>query len=49
MKFEIHFEHMDGSTDSIVLSGDSVEEIQKQARAEVSKRDPVDYWSERVE
>ncbi len=49
MKFEIHFEHADGSTDSIILSGDSIEEIQQLAKAEVDKRNPVDYWSEQVE
>ena len=49
MKFEIHFEHIDGSTDSIILSGDSIAEIQQQAAAEVDKRKPADYWSEQVE
>lgn len=49
MKFEIHFVDMDGITDSIILAGDSVEDIQRLAQAEIDKRNPADYWSERAE
>ena len=49
MRFEIHFEYMDGTTDNITLSGDSLEEIRQLAQAEVDKRNPADCWSEQVE
>jgi len=45
MKYRIHFtvgEH----EDSIVLSGETVEDIQEQAARVLEERDGVDPWSE---
>jgi len=48
MKARIYFEYESGLRDSIVLEGE-LEEVQKQAHAEVEKRQPVNYWSQILE
>lgn len=46
MTARIHFTWPDGTPDSIVLSGDSVEEIRAKADEELSRRQATDPWSE---
>ena len=48
MTFKIHYTLADGTEDSIVLSGDTVEEIREQADKEVGARGGVDPWSEEL-
>jgi hypothetical protein len=50
MKFRIHFELSDGTEDSIVVCGETVEDIRDKANAEVTKRTPhvADAWSEEI-
>lgn len=38
MKFEIHFEYNDGTEDSIILEGDTIEEIRESSINELEKR-----------
>jgi hypothetical protein len=45
-KFRIHFDLPDGSEDSIVLYGDSIEQIREDAQAHVEKRGGMNPWSE---
>ncbi len=47
MKFKIFFTLRSGETDSIVISGNSIEELQQKAKVE--KRGAVDAWSEPIE
>lgn len=49
MKARIHFTYPDGTEDSIVLSGDSFEEIRAQADAELERRSATNPWSEILE
>ena len=49
MTFRIHFTLADGSEDSILISGDTVEEIREKAEAAVLARGGRDPWSEEVE
>ena len=46
MRARIHFTWPDGTEDSIVLSGDSVEEIREQADSELERRNATNPWSE---
>jgi hypothetical protein len=46
MKFRIHFTLKDGTEDSVVVSGDTIEEIREKAEKEVSSRGGLDPWSE---
>jgi hypothetical protein len=48
MKFKIHFTLNDGTEDSIVVSGDTLEEIREKAYAELDKRGGRDAWSEEL-
>ena len=48
MKFKIHYTLPDGTEDSVVLIGDSIEELQERASAEITKRNATDPWSEQV-
>lgn len=51
MKFRIHSE-IDGvedSEDSIVLEGDTIEEVRTKADIETGKRGWVNCWSEEIE
>jgi hypothetical protein len=49
MKALIHFEHADGTEDSIIISGDTVEEVRSLADAELAKRGGKNPWSEELE
>ena len=48
MTFKIHFELPDGTEGFIVISGDTVDEIQKKAKAELAKRGGKNFWSQEV-
>ena len=48
MTFKIHFDLPDGTEDSIVLSGETAEEIRDKAVAELWKRGGKNPWSEEV-
>lgn len=48
MTFKIHFERPDGTEDFVVLSGDTVHEIQEKAEAELAKRSGKNPWSEEI-
>ena len=53
MKFRIHFTTPglgdgDPGEDSIVIEGDSIEELRKQAAVEVAKRSGTNPWSEEI-
>ena len=48
MKFRIHGEHEDGTEGSIVLEADTIEELQEQAKQEVTKRSWSNPWSEEL-
>lgn len=47
MMFRIHFT-ANGVDDSVVVEGDTVEEIRVRAEAEVARRNGVDPWSEEL-
>lgn len=49
MKFRIHYTLPDGAEDSIVITGESTDEIREKADAEISKRIGTDPWSEEIE
>lgn len=46
--YRIHFTLSDGSEDSVVVSGGSLEAIRKRAHEEVEKRGGRDPWSEEI-
>ena len=48
MKFKIHYTLPDGSDDSIVISGETTDEIREKADAELAKRGGTDPWSEEL-
>lgn len=48
MKFRIHFERPDGSEDSLVVVGDTLEEIRLEAEVEVEVRNGTNPWSEEL-
>ena len=48
MTFKIHFDLPNGTEDSIVLSGKTVEKIREKAIAELRKRGGENSWSEEV-
>lgn len=48
MRYRIHGTASDGSEDSIIIDGDDLEELQKQAVEETTKRGWVDLWSEEL-
>lgn len=48
MTFRIHFTWPDGTEDSVILSGDTVEEIREKAHAEVARRNGSNPWSEEI-
>jgi len=48
MTFKIHFEHSDGTEDFLILSGNTVREIQEKALAELEKRGGKNPWSEEI-
>jgi len=48
MKFRIHFEWPDGTEDSLVLSGETIDEIREKARVEIEERSGKNTWSEEI-
>jgi len=48
MKFRIHGTCADGTTDTWLVEGDSIDEIRTQAMEIVNSRNLADYWSEEV-
>ena len=54
MNILVHFTHPDGTDDSIMLSGDTVEDIRAQAKAELGARNidsnnpKSNCWSEEI-
>lgn len=48
MKFRINYTLPDGSDDSVVISGDTTDEIREKADAELTKRGGTDPWSEEI-
>ena len=48
MNFRIHYTLPDGSNDSTVVSGETIEEIQAAAQQVVAERCGSDPWSEPV-
>ena len=48
MKFRIHFEHPDGTPDSVIVEGDDVDEIREKAQEAVSSRNGRNPWSEEI-
>lgn len=48
MKYRIHYWLTDGSEDSFILSGDSIEGIQQKAAEELSRRGGTGPWSEKI-
>lgn len=48
MKFLIHFERPNGSEDSIVITGATLEEIRRKAEAEIEARNGINSWSEEL-
>lgn len=47
--YRIHYTLSDGSEDSIVLSGETVDEIRERAQEAVAARGGRDPWSEQLE
>lgn len=48
MKYKLNFELTDGSYDSIIVEGESIEEIREIAYKERDKRNSVYEWSEEL-
>ena len=48
MTFKIHFERPDGTEDFVVLSGDTIDEIQEKAEVKLAKRCGINPWSEEI-
>lgn len=48
MKFKIFYE-IKHVTDSIILEGETIEEIQDKAKKIIEEKNPDNYWSEEVE
>ena len=48
MKFNIHFEHPDGTEDHVVVNGNTIGEIQEKAGLELARRRGTNPWSEEV-
>ena len=49
MKFRIHGTYPDGTTDSWLVEGDTIEEIRNAAMLIINARSLTDYYSEQVE
>jgi hypothetical protein len=49
MTYRIHFEHADGSHDSFVVDGETVEQIRAAALDGVASRNGQNPWSERLD
>lgn len=48
MRYRIHYTLADGTEDSVVVSGDTIEEVREQAHSEVARRGGTDPWSEEL-
>ena len=48
MKFKINYTLPDGTEDSLVISGDTTDEIREKADAELERRGGKDPWSEEL-
>lgn len=48
MQFRIHYTLPDGSEDSSVVAGETIEEIQLAAQDALAARGGVDPWSEQI-
>lgn len=48
MKFRIHYELANGDEDSIVIEGDTLDDIRQKAGEEVAKRSGQNPWSEEL-
>ncbi len=48
MKFLIHGEDAAGNEDSLVIEGDTIEELKVIAAQETEKRGWIDFWSEEL-
>lgn len=48
MKYRIHYTLVDGSEDSFVIEGNSIEEIRDKATSELLNRNGRDAWSEEI-
>lgn len=46
MKYKIYYTLVDGSEDFVNVSGDTIDEIRKEAEREVEKRGGINLWSE---
>jgi len=46
MKFRIHGIYADGTTDTWLVEGETIEEVRAQAMEIVNSRNLADYWSE---
>lgn len=49
MTYEIHFEHQDGTPDSLIISGATIKDIQEQAKAEIKKRNGKNPWAKEIQ
>lgn len=48
MRYRIHFTLADGSEDSVIVSGDTIEEVRESAAYQVDIRGGRDPWSEEL-
>lgn len=49
MTYRIHFEWPDGTEDSVVVSGDTIEDIRERANVEIARRGGKNPWSENLD
>lgn len=47
--YRIHFEHQDGTEDSFVVSGASLDEVRRLANAKLQQIGGLNPWAEEVE
>lgn len=45
MRYRIHYTLADGTEDSVVVCGDTIEEVRERAEAEVARRGGTNPWS----
>lgn len=48
MKFRIHGTYTDGTTDTWLIEGETIEEIRTKAMEIINARDLADYWPEQL-
>lgn len=49
MTFRIHFEYADGTEDSIIVTGDTIEDIRSEAARALALRGATPLFSEEIE